>query len=142
MMRADRVQRKLLIRLLSHTSLGQTNSLSCNILLAHFKLTALARDRVQHDLIYLRNIMREKVDAKDLLGSLPLHVSHRSTRTPTLFTVPRARVRTIESEMFCRMSRQMNAFLAESVDANIFLDSSGDFRANYVLSVQSSLLFM
>ena len=142
MVRVDRVQHKFLIWLLVHTSSGQTNSLSYDRLLTHFKLTTLAQRRVQHDLIYLRNIMRGKVDAPDLLGSFPLHVPPRSTRTPTLFTVPRARVRTIESGMFCRIPKQMNAFLAENVNTDIFFDSSGDFRAkviDYVLSVQSSL---
>ena len=54
--------------------------------------------------------MRGKMDAQVLLESFPLHVPPRSTRTLTLFTVPRARVKTVETGMFCRLAKNMNAY--------------------------------
>ena len=136
--RVDRVQHKFLTWLLAHTTSGQANSLSYDHLLSHFKLPSLAQRRVQHDILYLRNIMRGKVDAEALLDSFPLHVPPRSTRTLTLFAVPRARVKTIETGMFCRTAKNMNAFLASGSGADIFYDSFVVFRAHvikYVLSI-------
>ena len=136
LVRVDRVQHKLLIWLLAHTTSGQTNYLSYDCLLSHFKLPSLAQRRVQCDVLFLRNIMRGKVDAQVLLESFPLHVPPRSTRTLTLFTVPRARVKTVETGMFCRLAKNMNAFLASDLGADLFYDSFGVFRArviNYVI---------
>ena len=136
LVRVDRVQHKFLIWLLAHTTSGQSNSLSYDCLLSHFKLPSLAQRRVQCDVLFLRNIMRGKVDAQVLLESFPLHVPPRSTRTLTLFTVPRARVKTVETGMFCRLAKNMNAFLASDLGADLFYDSFGVFRVrviNYVI---------
>ena len=137
-MRVDRVQHKFLIWMMSHTSSGQTNSLSYGSLLLHFKIPSLAQRRVQHDMLFLRNVVRGRLDSQALLNSFPLHVPPRSTRTLTLFAVPRARVRTIESGMFCRIPKVTNFFLASHSNVDIFHDSFGVFRAQairYILTV-------
>ena len=68
--------------------------------------------------------MRGKVDAQVLLESFPLHVPPRSTRTLTLFTVPRIRVKTVENGMFCRLAKNKNAFLASDLGADYFMTVS------------------
>ena len=136
--RVDRVQHKFLIWLLAHTSSGQATSLSYQSLLLHFGLASLSQRRVQHDLLFLSSILRGRVDASTLLRSFPLHVPPRSTRTVALFTVPRARVRTVESGMFCRIPKAMNAFLVSCTSADIFHDRLAVFRAQvlrYILTV-------
>ena len=130
--RVDRVQHKFLIWLLTHTSSGRAHSLSYGCLLLHFKIPSLASRRVQHDVLSLRNIVREKIDSPALLESFPLHVPPRSTRTVSLFTVPRARVRTVDSGMFSRIPRVMNAFLSSTFSPDVFHDSLGVFRASVI----------
>ena len=130
--RVDRVQHKFLLWLLTHTSSGHSDSLSYDSLLRHFKLPSLAQRRVQHDMLFLRNILRGRVDSQVLLTSFPLHVPPRSTRTPTLFSVPRARVRTVECGMFCRIAKTMNVFLANHSEVDIFHDSIDTFRARVI----------
>ena len=136
--RVDRVQHKFLIWLLSWTSSGYAHSLSYDCLLAHFKLPSLSSRRIQHDLLFLRNISRQKVDCQILLESFPLHVPARSTRNATLFAVPRARVRTVESGMFSRLAKSMNAFLRGTPAADVFNDSAGVFK-NQVLRYIAAL---
>ena len=136
--RVDRVQHKFLIWFLTHTSSGQVNSLSYGDLLLHFKIPSLASRRVQHDLLFCRNILRGKVDSPVLLESFPFHVAPRSTRAVSLLAVPRARVKTVDSGMFGRIPRAVNAFLGSVVNADIFNDSFGVFRAQamkYILSL-------
>ena len=82
--RVDRV----LIWLLTHTSSGRAHSMSYGCLLLHFKIPSLASRRVQHDALFLRNIVRGKIDSPALPESFALHVPPRSTRTVSVFTVP------------------------------------------------------
>ena len=136
--RVDQVQHKFLIWLLTHTS-GQTSSLSYRDLLHHFHLPSLKARRVQHDLLFLRNVLQARYDSSLLLRSFSLHVPARSTRTPTLFTVPRARVNTVMCGIFCRVPKAMNAFLSDRcVTADVFVDSDHVFR-NQVKSYVSAM---
>ena len=136
--RVDRVQHKFLVWLLYHTS-GRTSSLSYHELLRHFNLPSLASRRVQHDLLFLRNILRNRYNSPHLLSSFSLHVPARSTRTHTLFTVPYARVNTVRAGLFCRAPREMNAFLSKQcVTADLFADGAQAFKSevkSYVLSM-------
>ena len=136
--RVDRVQHKFLIWLQNHTS-GRTSSLSYNDLLHHFNTPSLASRRVQHDLLFLRNILRTRYNSSLLLRSFSLHVPARSTRTQNLFTVPRARVNTVKASLFCRAPREMNIFLNnEHVTADLFADDTHVFRSqvkSYIMSM-------
>ena len=78
--RIDRVQHKFLMWLLSHTSSGYAPSLSYENLLHHFRLPSLKSRRMQHDVIFIPNIFRLKIDSADLLASFTLHIPTRSTR--------------------------------------------------------------
>ena len=82
--RVDRVQHEFLIWLLAHSSFGYANSLSYDDLLHHFRMSSLASRRVQRDLLFLRNIIRGKVDCQTLLKSFPLHVPPQLIRTVSL----------------------------------------------------------
>ena len=135
--RVDRVQHKFLSWLLYHTS-GRASSLSYQDLLHHFNLPSLAARRVQHDLIFLRNVVLTKYDSPSLLHSFSLHVPARSTRTHPLFAVPRARVNTVKSGVFCRAPREMNEFLGDAkVSADLFADSVHVFRSRVQFYVRA-----
>ena len=84
-------------------------------------------------------VVLTKYDSPLLLHSFSLHVPARSTRAHPLIAVPRARVNTFKSGVFCRAPREMNEFLGDaSVSADLFADSSHDFRNRvkiYVLAM-------
>ena len=125
--RVDRVQHKFLTWLLTHTS-GQTPSLSYRDLLHHFHLPSLRARREQHDLLFLRNVLQAKYNSSLLLHSFSLRVPARSTRTHTLFAVPRARVNTVMRGIFCRVPRVTNVLLEDRcVTADPFADSANVF---------------
>ena len=128
--RVDRVQHKFLIWLLCHTSSGHAHSVSYQDLLCHFRIPSLASRRIQHDLLFIRNVLA-KLDSQALLLCFSLHVPARLTRTHRLFEVPRARVNTVQSGLFCRAPRLINCFLScDAVDADIFADSFTTFRTH------------
>ena len=88
--------------LLSYTLSGYAPSLSYENLLHHFRLPSLSSRRMQHDIIFIRNIFRLNIDSADLLASFALHIPTRSTRAYKLFNEPRARVNTAYS-VVCRV---------------------------------------
>ena len=126
--RVDRVQHRFLMWLISRTSSGFTHSLSYQNLLNHFKIPSLASRRVQHDLMFIRNVFNSKLDSPLLQASFSMHVPTRSTRTPRLFYQPRARVGTEQSGVFCRLPRLANEFLSKDTAADVFNDSFGIFK--------------
>ena len=138
--RVDRVQHKFLMWLLSHTSSGRSPSLSYEILLRHFRLPSLNSRRTQHDIIFIRNIFRNKIDSSELLAAFSLHSPTRSTRTTRLFSEPRARVGTVQTGMFCRLPRAANAFFNHTTDADLFNDTFCAFK-RYVVSYVNQLIF-
>lgn len=135
--RVDRVQHKFLMWLLSNTASGHAQSLSYQNLLSHFKIPSLTSRRIQHDLLFIRNIFRSKLNSIALQGSFSLHVPARSTRTLRLFSEPRGRVNTIQSGMFCRLPRVANTFLATNGIVDLFTDSLGTFKAHVIKYVMS-----
>ena len=68
--RVDRVQHKFLMWLQSHTASGHCPSLSYPDLLNHFKIPTLSSRRIQHDLMFIRNIFRCRLTA----GHALLHI--------------------------------------------------------------------
>ena len=109
----------------------QSSSLSYPDLCRHFKIPSLAARQVQHDLLFLRNILSAKLDTPLLLESICLHVPTRSTRNRPLFYEPRARVNTVQRGMFCRLPRVTNSFLSgRDVTADVFSDSFSAYRGH------------
>ena len=136
--RVDRVQHKFLIWLLCNTrSRSSTPSFSYSELCQHFQIPTLAARREQHDLLFLKNILCNKLDTPSLLENFSLHVPTRSTRQKTLLNVPYSRVSTVQNGMFSRMPRTMNAFLNDrSVSADTFSDSHSAFRRQVLAYVR------
>ena len=95
--RIDRVQHKFLIWLLTNTYSGHATSLAYEDLLKHFRMPSLASRRVQHDLMFIKNMFHARHDSRVLLSSFSLHVPTRSIRTQRLFYEPRARVNTLNT---------------------------------------------
>ena len=85
--RVDRVQHKFLMWLQSHTASGHCPSLSYPDLLNHFKIPTLSSRRIQHDLMFIRNIFRCRLNSLALLACFSLHVPARPTRTPNVFYI-------------------------------------------------------
>ena len=126
--RVDRVQHKFLMWLRTHLHRGHY-SLSYPDLLKHFKIPSLASRRIQHDLLFIRNVMNNRVDSDTLLYNFPLRVPARSTRSQNLLAVPHARVRTVECGLFVRLPTLLNTFLScDAVDIDLFEDNLYSFK--------------
>ena len=139
MVRVDRVQHKFLMWLIHHSCSGQTDSLSYQNLLHHFQIPSLAARRVQHDLLFIRNIFHAKLDVPNLIADFNLHVPIRSTRTQSLFHVPRARVNTVQHGMFCRLPRLTNQFVCDrTVEVDFFADDFNSYKAQVIRYVARS----
>jgi len=95
-----------------HTS-RLSQSLSYSDLLAHFKITSLAKRRNQYDIVFAHKIMGGEVNSAFLLGSFPILVPARITRamTGTLLHVPYARVETIKRGWFLSRCRAFQLIL-------------------------------
>ena len=142
--RVDRVQHKFLIWLQHHSVSGHAPSLSYKDLLRQYKIPSLAARRVQHDLLFVRNVFHNRLDAPNLIENFPLHVPTRSTRSQNLLHVPRGRVNTVLRGLFCRLPRVTNEFLAtRDVEADLFADLFSTYRCHvkkYVATLQSVIL--
>ena len=137
--RVDRVQHKFLMWLSHHSSAGIAPSLSYPDLCRHFKIPSLASRRVQHDLLFLKNILNSNMDTPLLLPSFSLHVPTRSTRSRHLLYEPRARVSTVQRGMFCRLPRVTNAFQnSPGSHADLFGDGIGSYKRHVLRYVAGS----
>ena len=130
--RIDRVQHKFLIWLLSNTTSGHAPSLAYTDLLSHFHLPSLASRRVQHDLLFIRNVFNSRLDSHILLRSFYLHAPTRSIRTRRLFYEPRPRVNTVKRGLFLRVPQLVNSFLRAVPEADFFADTSGTFKGHVI----------
>ena len=133
--RVDRVQHKFLMWLSHHSSPTSRTapSLSYPDLSRHFKIPSLASRRIQHDLIFLKNILTTKLDCPFLLESFSLLVPARLTRSRHLLYEPRARVNTVQRGMFCRLPKHANCFLnSPETRADMYNDSLGSYRGHVV----------
>ena len=135
--RIDRVQHKFLIWLLSYTTSGHSGSLDYGDLLNHFRISSLASRRVQHDLLFIRNVVNARIDSNIPLRSFYLHAPTRSIRTQRLFYVPRPRVNTVKRGLFCRVSDLVNSFLGSVPEADFFADDFSTFKTRVVTYIAS-----
>ena len=121
---------------------GYAPSLSYENLLHHFRLPSLSSRRMQHDIIFIRNIFRLNIDSADLLASFALHIPTRSTRAYKLFNEPRARVNTVQSSLFCRLPRVANSFLNKCNRVDVFNDTFHAFKRAVIRYVNELWLAM
>ena len=101
-------------------------------LLSHFHLPSLASRRVQHDLLFIRNVFNSRLDSHILLRSFYLHAPTRSIRTRRLFYEPRPRVNTLKRGLFLRVPQLVNSFLRTVPEADFFADTSGTFKGHVI----------
>ena len=130
--RIDRVQHKFLIWLLSNTASGGASSLDYSDLLAHFRIPSLASRRVQHDLLFIRNLFHSRLDSHILLRSFYLRAPTRSIRTQPLFYEPRPRVNTVKRGLFLRVPQLVNSFLGGVSEVDFFADALVTSKAHVV----------
>ena len=129
--RIERIQHKFLIWLNYHS--GYANrSLDYNELLRRFNVTSLKSRRNQHDLLFLRNLFRGRVDSPDLLSRFSLSAPQRLGRRLQLFHVPFGRVDSVMNGLLTRLPRSMNAFAASCPGSDLFHDSLYRFRTSIV----------
>ena len=133
--RIDRVQHKFLIWLLSYTTSGHSRSLEYSDLLNHFQIPSLASRRVQHDLLFVRNVVISRIDSDILLRNFSLHAPTRSIRTQRLFYVPRPRVNTVKRGLFIRVPNLVNSFLGSVPEADFFADDFSTYKTRVVTYV-------
>ena len=117
---------------LSNTASGGASSLDYGDLLAHFRIPSLASRRVQHDLLFIRNLFHSRLDSHILLRSFYLHAPTRSTRTQPLFYEPRPRVNTVKRGLFLRVPQLANSFLRGVPEVDFFADALVTFKAHVV----------
>ena len=135
--RIDRVQHKFLIWLLSNTVSGHAVSLEYSDLLKHFRIASLASRRVQHDLLFIRNLFSSRLDCSILLRSFCLHVPTRSIRTQRLFYEPRPRVNTVKRGLYVRIPQLVNSFLRSDRDVDFFTDASSTYKVHVLKHIAS-----
>lgn len=126
--RISRIEHKFLMWLNANCR-NRSASLAYGDLLKHFSLTSVYARRVQHDIIFIRNVFNGKILSSFLLQSFSLNVPCRVTRQQpsVLFNVPFARVNTVKEGLFCRLPRQLNRFLDSGHAVDMFADSYFSF---------------
>ena len=118
--RLERVQHKFLMWMATRSRQTVTHSLAYEELMRSFSIPSLKARRLQYDLVFLRNIYRGQVDSPFLLSCFPLHIPGRATRCLSLFQTAYARVNTVKSGIFNRLSEEMNCFLRQVLGVDIF----------------------
>ena len=112
-------------------------SLAYSDLLHHFRLPSLSSRRVQHDLMFMRNLFNSRHDSPLLLSYFCVHAPTRSIRTQRLFYEPRARVNTVKRGLFLRVPQLANLFLRSVPEADFFADASGIFKSRVLRYISS-----
>ena len=92
----------------------------------------LASRRVQHDLLFIRNLFHSRLDSHILLRSFYLHAPTRSTRTQPLFYEPRPRVNKVKRGLFFRVPQLVLSFLCGVPEVDVCADALVTFKAHVV----------
>ena len=108
--RLERIQHSFLIWLACSSDRKSFN-LSYDHLLNHFKVCSIKYRFLQHDLMFIYNVFHNRIDSSQLLSHFYLSAPARRSRSPSLWHVPFARVATVKSGTFCRVTNKCNEFL-------------------------------
>ena len=131
--RLERVQHKFLMWLNRRSPRTTAcHSLDYTALLRHFRICALSSRRVQHDILFIRNVFRCRIDSAFLLRSFTLSAPVRIGSQLSLFHVPYARVCTVRDGLFTRAPRLTNEYLRTSPTSDLFHDSFSVFRTGVI----------
>ena len=128
MQRIERVQEKFLTWLCARCRVRGV-SFDYSDLTSHFKVNTITARHEQHDIMFIRNIHRNRVWSPFLLEMFPLAVPARPLRTQYLFAVTFARVNTVRSCVFNRIPKLCNAFLDANRDVDMWESSAAEFKA-------------
>ena len=129
--RAEKVQEKFLAWLCARCRVRNVGTEYRN-LLNHFGLASLAARRLQHDIMFLRNIHTNRIDSSTLVEAFSLAAAPRALRTRVLFHVPYARVNTVKSGMFVRIPQVCNEFLNSVQATDVWHTGTVGFRKSVV----------
>ena len=95
----------------------------------YFNVNTLAARYEQHDIMFIRNVNRNKVSSQFLLQKFPISVPTRQLRAQSLLAVSFARVNTVRMCTFNRIPNVCNAFLNANRDVDVWSSSLAEFRA-------------
>ena len=84
---------------------------------------------MQHDIMFIRNIHRNRICSSFLLEKFPISVPARLLRTQAIFAVSFARVNTVKSCTFNRIPKVCNTFLDANRELDIWESGIGEFKA-------------
>ena len=128
MQRIERVQEKFLVWLCARCRVGRVSFDYCD-LTAYFNVNTITARHKQHDIMFIRNIHRNRICSSFLLDKFPLAVPARQLRTQSLFAVSFARVNTVRTCAFNRIPNVCNAFLDANRDVDVWENSTAEFKA-------------
>ena len=126
--RLERIQHSFLIWLACSSNQHSFN-LRYDHLLRHFKVASVKSRFLQHDLMFMYNVFHGRLDSSQLLSNFDLSAPARRTRSPSLWSVPFARVATVKNGTFCRIATRCNEFLNSSTCTDFFCSSSTEYKA-------------
>ena len=130
--RIERVQGKFLSWLRSRCRITGI-PLSYPELIRHFDVGTMQARFKQHDIMFIRNVHRHKIDSSFLLDKFPLSVPTRSLRNQRLFAGLFGRVNTVKNCIFNRAPESCNAFLDAHREVDMWECSAPVFRKRVVM---------
>ena len=133
--RIERVQGRFLAWLRNRCRVTGV-SLSYPELIRHFEIGTMQARFRQHDILFIRNVHRHRIDSSFLLDKFPLAVPTRRLRNQRLFAGLFGRVNTVKSCIFNRAPDLCNAFLDAHREVDMWECSAPVFRKRVVMYVK------
>ena len=124
--RVERIQHKFLMWLATVSRVAPS-SLGYEGLLRAFNMTSILSRFTQHDIMFLFNVYRSRVNCMDLVASFSLSAPVRMNRHLKLWHEPYARVETVKNGLFTRLPKLCNKFLESSRETDMFNMTYSDF---------------
>lgn len=124
--RLERVQHKFLLWL-AFVSDRSCTAMGYDALLAHFNMYSLRSRFIQHDIMFLYNVLHGRIDSMNLVSTFGLSVPPRPTRNPSLLAIPFARVNTVLRSPRCRIPTHVNSFLKSCPSIDLFTSSHSTY---------------
>ena len=115
---------------LSSVSRVASPSLSYSDLLRIFNMSSVGSRFMNHDISFLLNVVRARVNCMELLPSFSLSAPARLNRGLNLWHVPYARVSTVQNALFTRIPKICNQFLAENRSSDMFATPRGELTTS------------
>ena len=128
--RIERVQEKFLVWLCARCRVTGV-SLGYRDLVKHFGVDTVTARIQRFDILFIRDIHRQRIRSSFLLDVFPVSVPVRLLRHQSMFasSLARPRVNTVKTSIFNRAPSNCNAFLDANRDVDIWRSSAGEFRS-------------